>query len=60
MVLVIPRKPVRPFPVRHKKPNEPAHVAHTASFLAALRNEPMETLAQRTTTNAREFFRIPE
>jgi TatD DNase family protein len=47
-----------PVPVRGKRPNEPAHVAHTARFLADLRGEVFEELAARTTENARQFFRL--
>lgn len=35
---------------------EPKHVRTTAEFLSGLRNEPLETLAQRTTHNALELF----
>ncbi len=45
-----------PEPVRKVHPNVPAHVAHTARFLAQLRGEPYETLAQATTANARRLF----
>ena len=43
-------------PVPHRgKPCEPAYVADTARFLAALRDEPVETLAEATTAN---FYRL--
>ena len=47
-----------PVPVRHVKPNEPAHVAHTARFLAALRGVDVDVLAAETTANAEVFFGI--
>lgn len=43
-------------PVPHRgKTNEPAYVRHTAEFLAQLRGEPFEVLAQASTDN---FFRL--
>jgi TatD DNase family protein len=45
-----------PEPVRKIKTNEPANVAHTAHFLADLRNVPLETLAAQTTANAAAFY----
>lgn len=43
-------------PVPHRgKPCEPAFVADTARFLAGLRGEPLDELADRTTAN---FFRL--
>lgn len=43
-------------PVPHRgKPNEPAYVRHTAEFLAQLRGEDFDTLAQTTTAN---FYRL--
>ncbi|HRX84965.1 MAG TPA: TatD family hydrolase [Phycisphaerae bacterium] len=45
-----------PIPVRSVRPNVPAHVAHTAAFLAELRGVPLEELAAQTTANARAFF----
>ena len=43
-------------PVPHRgKPCEPAFVADTARFLADLRGEPLETLAEATTAN---FYRL--
>lgn len=47
-----------PEPVRKVRPCEPAFVAHTARALAALRGEPPETLAARTTQNAERFFSL--
>lgn len=45
-----------PVPVRSVRPNEPAHLVHTARFLAELRGESFETLASRSAENARVFF----
>jgi TatD DNase family protein len=45
-------------PVPHRgRPCEPAFVADTARFLAALREEPVEALAERTGANFRALFR---
>jgi TatD DNase family protein len=47
-------------PVPHRgKRNEPAFVAQVASYLASLRGESLEVLAEYTTTNARQLFRLP-
>jgi TatD DNase family protein len=44
-------------PVPHRgRPCEPAFVADTARFLAALRGEEVEALAERTSTNFRNLF----
>lgn len=44
-------------PVPHRgRPCEPAFVADTARFLAALRGEPVEALAERTAANFRKLF----
>jgi TatD DNase family protein len=44
-------------PVPHRgKPCEPAFVADTARFLAALRDEPVEALAETTSANFRTLF----
>lgn len=40
-----------PVPLRGKR-CEPAHVAHTARFVAQLRNQPFEAVAEHTTRNA--------
>ena len=45
-----------PVPVRGKTPNEPAHVAHTVRFLAGLRGESFESLAECTHRNTVAFF----
>jgi TatD DNase family protein len=42
-----------------QKRNEPAHVIHTAAFLAHLRGVAPEQLAAETTTNARRLFGLP-
>jgi TatD DNase family protein len=45
-----------PVPVRSVKANEPAHLVHTARFLANLRDEAFDTLAAKTVANTRRFF----
>lgn len=46
-------------PVPHRgKANEPAFVLHTARKVAELRNEPLETIAEYTTRNAKSVFRL--
>jgi len=45
-----------PEPVRKVKTNEPAHVVHTAKFLAELRGVAFEELAKQTTENAVRFY----
>ena len=47
-----------PVPRRGKR-NEPAFVSHVASYLAQLRGESLETLADFTTANARQLFKLP-
>ncbi|MGK4004752.1 TatD family hydrolase [Sorangium sp. So ce1036] len=47
-----------PVPLRGKR-CEPAHVTHTARFVAELRGEPFETLAARTAENTRRRLRLP-
>jgi TatD DNase family protein len=46
-----------PVPVRGQR-NEPANVAHTAACLASLLGISPDTLAERTTNNARALFRL--
>lgn len=48
-----------PIPHRGKR-NEPAHVAHTAAFIAGLRGITVPELAAITTRNASAFFRSPQ
>ncbi len=46
-------------PVPHRgKRNEPAYVVHTAAVLAQTLGVPVETIAERTTQNARSLFGI--
>ena len=45
-----------PVPVRHIKPNVPAHVYHVAVHLAAARGETFSQFAAATTKNATAFF----
>jgi len=45
-----------PVPVRGKRPNEPAHVAHTARFLADLRGEFYDDFSRLVTENTTQFF----
>ncbi|MBU0716795.1 MAG: TatD family hydrolase [Planctomycetes bacterium] len=47
-----------PEPVRSRRPNEPAFVAHTARFLSELRGEGFAELAAQTARNTREFFSL--
>ena len=44
-----------PIPLRGQQ-NQPAHVTHTAAFLAQLRNTTPEAIAQQTTTNFQTLF----
>lgn len=45
-----------PVPVRHIRTNEPAHVAHVAVCLAAVRGTDVATVARVTTANAVRVF----
>ncbi len=45
-----------PEPVRKIKTNEPAHIAHTARFLAELRGISPDELARQTSDNAIRFY----
>jgi TatD DNase family protein len=47
-----------PVPKRGKR-NEPAFVSHVATYLAQLRQESLESLADCTTANAQHLFRLP-
>lgn len=49
-----------PVPVRGKRPNEPANVAHIARFLADLRGVSVDALAEQTGRNARYFFGLSD
>ena len=49
-----------PEPVRNVRPNEPAHVIHTARFLAELRGVPVEELVERATRNTVAFFGLDQ
>lgn len=48
-----------PVPIRSKRPNEPAHVAHVARFLADLRRVPYDQFVGETSATTREFFALP-
>ena len=45
-----------PVPVRGKRPNEPAYLAHTARYLAELREQVYEDFAVQTARNAKRLF----
>ncbi len=47
-----------PMPIRHIRPNEPAHVAHTARFIAELKGMAYEEFVATTAENTRQFFRL--
>lgn len=47
-----------PVPKRGKHPNEPAWVAHTARFLADLRDDDYDAFMAQTEGNTRDFFRL--
>lgn len=49
-----------PEPLRGKRPNEPARVAHTLRCLADIRGTSAESLAEVTTENARRLLGIGE
>jgi TatD DNase family protein len=46
-----------PHPLRGRR-NEPANLVHTATCLAAIRSEPLDEFARRTTANARTLFSL--
>ncbi len=45
-----------PVPVRGKRPNQPAHAAHIARFLAELRGVPYTDFVEQTSRATSEFF----
>lgn len=46
-------------PIPHRgKQNQPAYVVHVAEFLAKLRNEPVEYIAEHTTENFQRLFKV--
>lgn len=47
-----------PVPVRGTRPNEPAFLAHTARFLANLREIDYESFVDQTRRNTVEFFKL--
>lgn len=47
-----------PEPLRGRRPNEPARVAHTLQVLADARGESAEGLSLQTTFNARQLFAV--
>lgn len=49
-----------PVPFRKVRPCEPAHVVHTAGFIADLRGATLAEFAEATTRNAECFFRLHE
>lgn len=48
-----------PVPKRKQRRNEPAYVRHTAEYIAQLRRTSLTQLAEQTTQNARQLFRLP-
>jgi TatD DNase family protein len=46
-----------PMPMRGKR-NEPAHIRHTAEWLAKARGEELDAICEATTRNAKTLFRI--
>ena len=55
-LLVETDSPYLATPPHRGKTNEPAYVAHTAKFLAELRQTPVETLRQETADNFIRLF----
>ncbi len=49
-----------PEPVRNVRPNEPAHLVHTAEVIARQRGVTLPAFAAMTSANARRFFRLPD
>jgi len=48
-----------PQPVRKIRPNQPAHLVHTAAFLAARRGQTIDTFTAAADTTARRIYRLP-
>lgn len=49
-----------PVPVRGVRPNEPAHVVHTAACIAQERRMSLSALSALATANTRRFFSLPQ
>lgn len=49
-----------PEPVRQVRPNEPAHLVHTAECIARERGMALADLARLSVENTRRFFRLPK
>lgn len=47
-----------PEPIRSKRPNEPAHLIHTAECIARARGLSLDQLAELTSANTRRFFNL--
>ena len=47
-----------PVPMRGRRPNEPAYLAHTARFLAELRGVEYEEFVQQSARNTERFFAL--
>ncbi len=47
-----------PMPIRHIRPNEPAHVAHTARFIADLKGLDYDEFVDVTANNTKSFFQL--
>lgn len=48
-----------PVPRRKERRNQPANVAYVAKYLAELRQDSLDELAQKTTANAMRLFNLP-
>ena len=49
-----------PVPVRNNKTNEPAFMAHTAKFIADLKQVPIDKFAEQATRTSQNFFNLPK